>query len=251
LDSDEKLYAQQLAIWEQIKNSRDPKSFASFLDKYPSGYFSELAEERLDILLSKSGEKKVQIVNAKGNPFSKGTVSGIGNYSIGDTYSYADMDLISNAVITEYAETVTGVSDTEVIFNDGERVLDRLGNEIKTKHHRFLSPVQFFPVQYSVGHKWSTYYNWLDGRGRNATVDADFKVVNRDATTMPYGNFNAYYVESYGSVIGSGIIHIKYWIDPEQCHRPLVYELRTETRNGRLGEAKKTILTSYKQRNKA
>src|SRR5439155_22073919 len=37
----------ELAYWDAIKNSNDPKDFQSFLDKFPDGNFAALAKKRL------------------------------------------------------------------------------------------------------------------------------------------------------------------------------------------------------------
>lgn len=37
----------ELAYWETIKNSSDPKDFKSYLDKYPNGHFADLARRRI------------------------------------------------------------------------------------------------------------------------------------------------------------------------------------------------------------
>ncbi|HYJ86543.1 MAG TPA: caspase family protein [Pyrinomonadaceae bacterium] len=37
----------ELAYWDAIKNSTDPKDFKSYLDKYPNGHFAELARRRI------------------------------------------------------------------------------------------------------------------------------------------------------------------------------------------------------------
>jgi hypothetical protein len=241
-------FGEQLALWEQLKTSANTQEVAAFLDKYPTGYFSELAEERLDILLAKGGEKKIQIAIQKENPFSKGTVLGLGSYSIGDSYSFEVRDIISGVLQDKFDEKVTAITDEGVVFNQGERLLDMLGNELKSPHPRFLSPVQFYPVQYSVGHKWKTRFNWLNRLGVPGEVDMEFKVAKRDTKTMPFGDFNAFYIESWGKVSNGGTITMKYWIDPELCNRPLEYLLQTKTMGGRIGENKLTVLTAYQQK---
>jgi len=241
-------FNEQLMLWEKLKTSKNAQEVAAFLDKYPTGYFSELAEERLDILLAKSGEKKVQIANQKENPFSKGTVLGLGSYSIGDSYSFEVRDIISGVLQDQFDEKVTAITDEGVVFNQGERLLDMLGNELKSPHPRFLSPVQFYPVQYSVGHKWKTRFNWLNGLGVPGEVDMEFKVVKRETKTMPFGDFNAFYIESWGKVSNGGTITMKYSIDPELCNRPLEYALQSKTVGGRIGENKFTVLTAYQQK---
>ena len=37
----------ELAYWDTIKNSGDPKDFKSYLEKYPNGHFAELAHRRI------------------------------------------------------------------------------------------------------------------------------------------------------------------------------------------------------------
>lgn len=37
----------ELAYWDTIKNSTDPKDFKSYLDKYPNGHFADLARRRI------------------------------------------------------------------------------------------------------------------------------------------------------------------------------------------------------------
>jgi hypothetical protein len=238
----------QLALWEKLKNSANTQELVGFLDRYPTGYFSELAEERLDILLAKGGEKKIQIVSQKENPFSKGTVLGLGNYTIGDFYSFEVRDILTGIPEEKINEKVTLVNEDSIIFNQGERVLDRLGNELKSPHPRFLSPVQFYPAQYSVGHKWITRFDWRNGMGLPGEVEIEFKVTKREPKVMPFGDFNAFYIDSKGKVSNGGWITMRYWIDPELCNRPLEYELQTKTMRGRIGENKLTVLTAYQQK---
>ena len=58
----EKLFEEQLAIWERIKSSKEPAPLEDFIRKYPSGNFSELAQFRLDRLFA---EREAQIVKAE------------------------------------------------------------------------------------------------------------------------------------------------------------------------------------------
>jgi hypothetical protein len=76
----------------------------------------------------------------------------------------------------------------------------------------------------------------------------EFKVTKRENKMMPFGGFNAFYVESWGKVSNGGTIAMRYWIDPELCNRPLEYELQSKTMRGRIGENKLTILTAYQQK---
>ena len=44
----EKAFNQELAIWEKIRESKEPAPLEEYLRNYPSGRFSELAQFRLD-----------------------------------------------------------------------------------------------------------------------------------------------------------------------------------------------------------
>src|SRR6185436_1244636 len=57
----EKLFNEELAVWESIKESKEPGPLEDYLRKHPSGRFSELAQFELDGALARQGEKKIQI----------------------------------------------------------------------------------------------------------------------------------------------------------------------------------------------
>jgi uncharacterized caspase-like protein len=59
----EKQFEDELAIWEQIKNSKDAAPIEDYLRRYPSGKFAELAQFRLNRLLAQR-ESAVQIATA-------------------------------------------------------------------------------------------------------------------------------------------------------------------------------------------
>ena len=107
----ERQFNEQLALWDQALGSSNPGLTEKYLYHHPSGIFSELAELRLDQLLAKQGERKVTPINSSDNPYSKGTVSGVMNYSIGATYSYVKKDIFTQIQNDAYIEKVTKVSD--------------------------------------------------------------------------------------------------------------------------------------------
>jgi len=84
--SSQEAFKQELDLWESASKSNNPKLTINYLEKYPSGVYSELAEARLDVLLAKAGEKKIQVKDPAGNPFSNGTISGVMRFSMGATY---------------------------------------------------------------------------------------------------------------------------------------------------------------------
>ena len=54
----EKAFEEELAIWDKIKTAKEPEPLVAYLEKYPSGKFSELAQFRLDRLLAEIETKR-------------------------------------------------------------------------------------------------------------------------------------------------------------------------------------------------
>jgi len=245
--SNQEDFKQELALWDSASKSSNPGLTIKYLEKYPSGYFNQLAEARLDELLAKSGEKKVQIKGSAENPFSKGTVTGIGKYFVGDTYTFENTKRFEDP--KRYTDVVTSLADDQVVFNNGERAFDFLGNETKAPHPRFLNPIQFYPAEYAVGNKWATQFGWVNGFGVNDLCHIEFVIKKRELRSFDLGTFNTFFIEARGIVVSTnGIIEISYWIDPEKCYRPLEYSFQSKTRGGRVGESETIVLKSYKEK---
>ena len=83
----EKAFKEELALWERIQKSTDSGPYEDYLRRYPSGDYVELAQVQLDRVLARQGEKRVEIVNAAANPYTKGSARTDTRYQVGDTYS--------------------------------------------------------------------------------------------------------------------------------------------------------------------
>ena len=120
----------ELAIWEKIKTSTDPAPLEEYLRRYPGGKFSELAQFQLDRVLAAQGEKKIEIASQQNNPFTAGTARVGTNFKIGDSYTGRRIDLLTRLEQGGGTLTVTGITDTEIIYNKGSLITDYLGNVI-------------------------------------------------------------------------------------------------------------------------
>jgi len=252
-------FNKELALWQRAVESNDSNLTIEYLTIYPSGFFNQLAQARLDLLLAKEGEKRIQIVGSPSNPYSKGSVSGLGNYSIGDTYTYEKTDMISGLIEKRFSETITEITKAHIIFNDGERITDYFGNDLKSPNERILSPTQFHPDEYYLGQKWATRYeviafHGLQGGSGGSQVpgkaihEYEFRVLNREKINVLAGVFNAFRVDGVGH--GETARHnTKYWIDPEKCLRPIIFEVFFRRRNGLPYESSRLELVSFKQKN--
>ena len=59
----EKQFNEELAFWEKVKEAKEPGPLEEYLRRYPSGEFSELAQLQLDPVLSRQGEKRIEVAS--------------------------------------------------------------------------------------------------------------------------------------------------------------------------------------------
>ena len=237
----------ELAAWTSAQQSATVPSVEAYLVRYPNGSYSQLAQTLLDRLLQRRGEKKVQAVSSSKNPFSKGSASAVGTYSLGDRYQFESRDLYTSVVESVVTDIVSELSENQVVFNGGEIILDLMGNELKSRNRRFLTPAQYFPAEYAVGYKWRTQYGWMRGDGVASEMDMQFKITGRERFTNRAGTFEAFAVSGVGYVRGGGTTKVEYLIDPDQCLRPLRMDIMGRNGKGKVQTSRRTELTAFSQ----
>jgi hypothetical protein len=246
----EKAFNAELAIWEKIKESKDPDPLEDYLRNNPSGRFSELAQLQLDRVLKARGEKAIQIEVAKDNPFTKGLARIDTQFKIGDSYSYREIDMYTKLETRNFRNLVTEITDNEVIFNKGVLVTDLFGNLAKLPNGLRYTGAQFFIPEYSIGKKWNTRFKVLTPAGATNETEYEFKVVAREQHTVPAGTFESYRVEGKGWTIlaagGSVNLQNTYWISPG-IRRPIANELMRQHSRGKLLNNERMELTGYVQ----
>ncbi len=247
---EQRLFAQELALWEKIKVSKTPDPLMDYLTRYPSGRFSELAQFQLDRALARQGEKKVETVSAADNPFTKGTVRTDTNYRVGDFFRYRESDLLTKLELRIHGQRVTAINDNEVQFNKGGFVTDLLGNFIRNQKVEFTG-TQFFLPEYSVGKRWSARYQRKAADWPARDVSMDFRVVTREQVVVPAGTFDAYKIEGSGwtqSNNGAFGINLqsRYWI-AHGVRRFVAMETLNRDSYGRITASERQELVSYTQ----
>lgn len=219
-----RLFSEEKSIWENAKATNTPAAMTGYLQQYPSGRFAELAQANLDKLLAKQGENRIQIVNSATNPYTKGTAAA-GRFQVGDRFSLRVEDQLTKLEVRRYTRTVTEISDTEVIFNNGEYATDLLGSSRRSSRGDRWGDNQFYAAEYAVGKTWSSRFDRTYGAtGKTSEVYREFHVVGREQITVPAGTFNAFRVETSGWVSPFGTrLEGTYWIAPDETPLAIAY----------------------------
>ena len=172
-----------------------------YLKRYPSGHFSELAQAQLDALLAGRGERRIEVISAEANPFTKGTARANQDYRPGDLFEYQVTDMLTKVVERTQMQRVVRVLPDRVMYNGGRLITDRLGNFLKMPNGATNGPNQFYATEYAVGRKWTTRYSTVLPNGQADEFEIDFKVAVREAVVVPAGRFDAYRVTSGNRLI--------------------------------------------------
>lgn len=234
---------QEQAAWEAIEISEDYKKFEAFLYKYPSSQYYQIAQAKLDQLLAQRGQKEIRIINDTFNPYTKGSVTGLKPFSIGDRFSIEVRDPFNSMVQSKYSRLVTGIASQAIELNNGKFWLNILGNPTnaigKTDGYS-----QLLPYEYQIGNSWmSTYFNQ---RGNLAT--AELHISGRKKVKTPLGEFNAFVIEGHGTNPNSKTrISYEILIDPEKCSFPLSKKFITHSQWNNIVQADEHVLVAFVQ----
>ena len=243
-------YEEELALWERIKTGTDPAPLEDYLRRYPSGLFSEFAQLRLDQVLAKRGERKIQIASSDQNPYTKGTARADTRLKLDDRYSYREIDLSTSQEIRRYTLVVTEITDTQVIYNKGVFITDMIGNPVKLANGTRYTDAQMYIAEYSLGKRWTARHRLTLANGSNFDSQIDYKVVGKETITLPAGAFDAFRVEGTGwsqtEKYGVNVYNV-YWITPE-VRRVVAFETKQRFANGKLVKHERIELTGYVQR---
>jgi Caspase domain len=229
----ERQFNEELGFWEKVKAANEPGPLEQYLQRYPSGEFSELAQLRLDTILSRQGEKRIEVASQAGNPFTQGFARADTNFKLGDFYTYRLSDLVTGVQRRILKGQITAVTDTEVIIDDGENVLDLMGNQKKSGDGYRYTDNQNMPVEFYVGKNWTTRYQFFHPKMPSNTrlmAEIEYKIVGRETITVPAGTFDCFKVEGSGE--GGPVTSAKksevratFWYAPERVRRYVVYEI--------------------------
>lgn len=218
---------QELADWDRIKESTSASDFVDYLRRYPSGYYAEAAQFRLDHLAApevrpQPAPMRVAAASAAESAESAKPVivnalpSGVDRYHLNDLFDWRITDGYTGNVRHTH-QRVTAVGDNRVEFNHGFIVTDQMGNIFKNDLGRNEPMLLTDPADMAPGKRWHTAFRHF---ARDGTVEEnyyDFEVKGLERVTVPAGEFLTYRVEGSGFSRGAdrnNPLHLVRWIDP-------------------------------------
>jgi hypothetical protein len=236
----DRLFEEELVLWEKIKSATAPGPLEDFLRRFPSGLFSELAQLQLERVLAALGEKRIRTASQDGNPFTRGSAEADMKWQVGDSYSYRRTDLLGVEGSHNVTQTVNEVAGGEVRYSNG-LVTDLLGNVLRRRDGgRIYSPNQLEPLDYVVGKQWVTQYRITTPKGATGRNEMELRIVGREPVTVPAGTFNAFRIEGHGVFEEeSGRVEmttLTKWAAPDRLRREVAME-ETRARGGGRGQA--------------
>ncbi len=187
-----KLFAQEKADWDRIKDSRAPEDIYAFLQKYPTGSISELAQSRLE---------RLDVAKVQPQPDRNGLEQSAAQVwnRVGDRYKLVWKDGYTGAVLsTEEAVVDKIVGDTVEGTVGNFKVRSTQAGEVSDgTFGSFDPPIMARPAGVlQVGSKWAGRSDFtLRTNRKKRSVDWRGRVVARERITVPAGTFDTFKIE--------------------------------------------------------
>ena len=246
----ERAYKEESEFWTRVSRATEPGPLVEYLQRYPSGHFAEIAQVQLDRVLARQGEKKIEIAPQTDNPYTKGSASADTDYKLGDRYTYDVLDAISKVVQRRHTNTITEITEFEIIYDYGRLITDRLGNLVRDQNGNKLTANQFLPSEFLVGKRWETQFVVQTQFG---PVDREYqlRISGKEQITVPAGTFDCFVIEAFGGgTTGKGTPmtnRYKFWLSPTAVRRPIAFEIRQTLGARFMGAQELRQLVSFKE----
>jgi uncharacterized caspase-like protein len=201
----EKLFAAEKTEWDAIRDSKTASEVYAYLDKYPNGFISELAQSKIE---------QLEVAKIQPAPDQSGLVQPFEakRFRRGDSYQFVVRDLLTKIELNRPTFTTTKADAQTAEFNQGYRVTQS-GAIIQTIAGATLDPYQqWIPSgEYQIGKKWHTRSVMTPKGGRPIWVELNGKVVAREMISVPAGIFDVYKMEMEQIAEDGTRLNITYW----------------------------------------
>ncbi len=209
-----KLAEADITEWSRIKSSSKVDDWKNYLLNFPNGRFAEIAQTRLNSLLTEqkpaasapanensgpmielgNGKPVPPLVQPSKNPNSAGRYPLGRKFSVGDEYGLVLYDAISKVETPKLLKvTAIDLAKGEVVMNHGEYVWDLMGNPLTDPLLRTSNePRQFFPAELQVGRKWTAGWGASHPRLGPVFFTVQFHTVALETILVPAGSFETF-----------------------------------------------------------
>jgi hypothetical protein len=208
----EQIFNGEKADWDKIKDSKNADDFYAFLAKYPSGYISEAAQTKLNLL------SQTKVVAAIGKDQVALSVNADQRFQLNDKYFIVRRDGYTKQEIRRSSSAVTAINDGIVDFDGGRVKTTTSGATVRFQtgvQLDFDPPLNTYPSgDFQVGQAWKTRTTMALFLGMKGWIEQELKVVAREKITTEAGTFDTYKVEMNGWTFQNQKIDVKYWVDP-------------------------------------
>ena len=168
------------------------------------------------------------LIRPSANPMSAGTYPLDRNYSEGDVAVYSTFDPVYARATGREEHRVTRVDlDADRIeINDGQIVIDSMGNAFKLDTFTYDPRLQTNPAELQLGRRWTTRYRRTAGSAPPTEAYYDYHVAARERIRIAAGEFESFRIdgEGYNLHYGSQLRFVA-WLVPG-----LNFALRTDRR---------------------
>ena len=203
-------FDQEKADWDKISQSKSADDLYAFLQKYPSGSISELAQAQLERL------QKVTIVGVA-NQAGIMQTPGAARFRLGDVIENVVRDGYTGVEKQRTKSTVTRVGPDTVEFNNGALVTTPEGGAIRNRFVANWSPPRLdLPAgEYIIGKKWAFRSIQTSLGGDKIWEEGDVKILALEDVTVPAGTFKAYKLELNSFTQSGTRVRLIRWMEPD------------------------------------
>lgn len=204
------------ADWETVRQTQDAAALYDYLQRYPSGWFAENAQFRLDRL------QPPQVLSQPGPQLSTLAAPGANRWAVGDTLDWVAVDPTTGAALPPVQERVTALAGDRVIINGGEIVRDQQGALHLSPLGRADPALMQAPADIALGKHWRSAFELQPPQGGRWQGFYEARVTALEDIDLPAGRWRAFRVELRGEVQrpeGPLTLDETLWLDPVTLHR--------------------------------
>jgi hypothetical protein len=221
----DRVFETERAEWQRIADSKRAEDFYAFLQRFPSGPFSELAQFSLDHLARPAVEVQAPQALQQVNVLP----AGVARYRVGDAWEQERVDHLNGGARRRLAYRVTALRGGQVFINDGQTVTDQMGTLLRSEFSGSNDPgFVLAPAGLFVGKRWRAEF-WSSTPSQAVARNYfDARVEAVDEIELPFGRFRAYRVVHEGLSVRPDerrALRTVGWFDPET-----MWTLRRATR---------------------